>query len=176
MTPDSRVLEGTTAQRALAKYGRLSDQERIYELADFVNWIEYYPGPQPGNEKWDQFPSAEALRRWPAISDQIFDGGYTHVVSLGAAVRDVLAQLLVLDSKHVRPEWFTWYRLRSSEHAATGLLWACSPHPGGTSFWWNKPENTRAGTLFWSGLFSSADQSKRTEESLPAGSGRTIQL
>jgi hypothetical protein len=172
MTPDSRVLEGTTALRALAKYGRLSTEERVYELADLVNWVEHYPGAQPGNEKWDQFPTVEALRRWPEIMEHVRVEGYTHVVTLGAAVRDVLDTLRVFGPG--RREWFKWYRPRVTD--LEGVLWACSPHTGGTSFFWNDLRRRATGEAFWSGVFRILESDRRSVDGLVLreGEGRKV--
>jgi len=178
MSPGDRPFEGTRALTLLAKYAGVTPRERLYDLADFVNCISEYPGPALDNDKYDAFPLEAARAGALLISAQIYRERYDTVVTLGSAVSKVFG-------KKDRHKWFEpqpmqWWGRDPRQDAAQKPAFECrlffSPHPGGTSMWWNDPKNRAAGTRFFTNLFAAQDPTRRTTVGLPPGSDRRIQL
>lgn len=141
MQPGDPPFWGTQALARLAKYCGESDPPKLYEVYDFINLVDEYPGPSAPGSKWDQKPKIPSDRReW--LFKQVMER--TTVILLGAAARDVF---LAKGSK-----MFGWRRL--SDDPVVQVTW--SAHPGGTSMWWNRPENTQAGKDFWSFSYEAA--------------------
>lgn len=170
MEPNDIPLWGTSALTRLASYSGVAPRERLYDLAAFTNLIEDYPGPQRGNEKYDAFPTDVALKNVPRVLDLASSGTYTHVVLLGSGVRKVMHKAL-----HERgtPEfaWFSWHRHAYALPSGSTRYFniASSPHPGGTSLWWNDSVNRQRGRAFWTLLFAELDRSRRLVDSLVVG-------
>lgn len=179
MEPDDKPLWNTTALTMIAKYGGLADKYRVYELAELTNMIQEYPGPQLGNEKYDAYPKTQAMhelreRVLPWVKAR--QSEETTVVFLGSAVRDTVARWTVLRDTELhgvvrKPAWFDEYMITGVEARVF-----FSPHPGGTSMWWNDPKNRQRGSLFWRNAFSTADSSKRTTDTLPEQSDRRVEM
>lgn len=167
MQPGDRPLEGTRALTLLAKYAGVSPRERLYDIADVVNMIPRYPGPAPGRPKYDAYPEAEALRNAPRVLELM--KGRQAVVFLGSAVRGTMAKHLVGERE---PEWFRTFLI-----GADGLEVTFSPHPGGTSMYWNDPRNLAKGTAFWRQLvarFDSVDRSPDAVLGQPMSDRKTV--
>lgn len=182
MTAEDRPLEGTKALTLLAKYAGLSDKNRVYELAEIINMIEEYPGAQLGNEKYDAFPKAQANREFrervlPWLHERT-QADVCTIVFLGAAARDVVAKQTILKADNWSttvhsPEWFVPHHISELE---LGHFVYFSPHPGGTSMWWNKPGNKRTGMAFWHRRFAEVDTASRTTSTLPEQSQARVAM
>jgi hypothetical protein len=171
MSPGDRPFEGTRALTLMAKYSGVSPRERLYDLADFTNVVSEYPGAQPGSSKYDMFPLAEALKGRLRIYKQISVDRYERVVVLGSAASKVFG-------KTDRIPWFGQIAAASSlgtDRVQRYELYY-SPHPGGTSMWWNDPRNRTVGTRFFTWLFQQQSSERRDVEALTVTDGRRIQL
>lgn len=135
MQPGDRPFQGTKALNRLALYCGEPDPEQLYEMFEFVNLVDEYPGPATPGSKWDQKPVVPSDRlAW--IHKQIMC--HYRTVLLGAAARDVILG-------HQRLPMFQWSVISNSPHVE--CTW--SAHPGGTSMYWNQPKNRAAGEAFW---------------------------
>jgi hypothetical protein len=124
----------------LARYAGLAGPEEFEDFTVFTNVVDARPEPYAPNPKWDAFDRdlAEPQKVFGLASDP----EVTHVVVLGSAASEVFT-----DSVFPRGfPWFTWVRGWGPAD------WTKSPHPAGTSMWWNDPENRRSGVEFWTGL------------------------
>lgn len=167
MEPGDLPLWNTSVLTRLAGYAGVSPRERLYDLAAFINLVEDYPGPDPKNDKYDAFPLAAARAGMARVVGLAVQEQPTHVVTLGAAVRGVVASS--------KTPWFEWQSVELwSSWGRCQVQLACSPHPGGTSMWWNRAENRQAGTLFWRNLFAQLDSSRRSVSSLTVDGGERV--
>lgn len=146
MSPGDRPFQGTPALARLANYCGESDPEKLYQVFDFINLVDDYPGPSAVGSKWDATPVVSTERQH-VLHDAILNHG--HVVLLGRAASDVIF------GKKSRPPMFSWALMSSVP--LVECTW--SAHPGGTSMWWNQPKNREAGMKFWSGFYAFAKRS-----------------
>jgi hypothetical protein len=135
-----RDLEGHTAGR-LATYAGVSAPE-LGELFDFVNVLEEWPGQAADDSKWDGFPKPagwEVGRRMSLLTADVNERPRRMVVALGAWATQCLSH------------WWSLGRLdflTSAPGPAMSAV-ASSPHPAGTSMWWN--DRRAEGEDFWRG-------------------------
>lgn len=129
----------------LAKYSGLSDNPlELYDLADVVNLVKYYPGRSP-NGKHDEFPHRAGVAE--ATKMKYIVDTYDRVVLLGSAVRGCFIDAHILPMGH---EWFEPYERYTGYGARTHMVVvAASPHPAGTSMFWNDTAARAAGEAFW---------------------------
>lgn len=166
MAPDARPFEGTAALTRLAGYCGVSPRERLYDLFDFVNVIETYPGKQPGQTKYDAFPAEAGLRGAQRVWAQVLDTPgppWRHVVVLGRVATDAM-RTASKGAFRTKDGWFQWESVWTPTNRRINVT--SSPHPGGTSMWWNKAENLTKGRAFWTAL---AAQQSHDRRDLPAG-------
>lgn len=130
MKVGARPFEGAPVQGRFARYCGLEPAE-IYDVFDFANLIDHWPGPAAPGSKWDRFSAAEAR---PRVEQLWSEMKWERVVTLGRAATSVFWVS--------KPEWFVWFQVR-------GVQGAASPHPGGTSFYWNDPVARDRGIKFW---------------------------
>jgi hypothetical protein len=147
MSPDDRPFEGTSALTRLAKYASVDPREHMYDLFDFINVIDHYPGRAPDG-KYDNFPvqfarDQAAVRVWP----HIWSTDVESVVLLGRQTSVAM---------NCPFDYFEWQTIREENYGREVRL-AVSPHPGGTVMWWNNPENLKRGCEFLSGLAAEAE-------------------
>jgi hypothetical protein len=138
MKPGARPFEGAPVLGRFAGYLGVEPPE-VYELFDLVNLVEYYPGPAKPGSRWDSFPVGEAVRNSVKIREGLLTSGYERLVTIGRAATSVFW------GDRVPRAWFEWFE----DPELPGVRCSCSPHPGGTSMWWNSPENRELGVAFW---------------------------
>ena len=92
MSLGDEPLWGTQALVRLAGYAGIYPPEKLYDLADFVNVIEYYPGPSKVGSKWDAFPEDAAKEGAIRVRRLIRYMQYRRVITLGTAVTKVVWQ------------------------------------------------------------------------------------
>lgn len=134
------ALVGSRSLANLARYAGLQDPADFEDFTTFTNVVDARPEPYAPNPKWDAFD--KTLAEPEKVFSFARDPEITHVVVLGAAASEVF-----VDS--VFPPGFPWFSWVGGPGPAD---WTRSPHPAGTSMWWNDPGNRRAGSEFWSGL------------------------
>lgn len=139
-----RPLEYSSSLTRLATYGGVTPRDRIYELADVVNLIKYYPGQTPDG-KYDIFPMGEAVINATAMRKNLHM--YARVVLLGVAVRSAFARANVI------PYELGWFEGHERWRGHRLTIITPSPHPAGTSTFWNDPAALAAGTAFWHRVF-----------------------
>jgi hypothetical protein len=127
MRPGARPFEGTSALTRLAGYCGVTPREHLYDLFDFVNVLQYWPGRDAGG-KYDLFPMDEA-RREAAVLDHVLLPWYKRVVILGRTTSKAFGLEDV--------PYLQW-------HDRLAIL----PHPGGTNVWWNLRRNKEDGIRF----------------------------
>lgn len=140
--PGSPHPAGKTFAR-LAAYAGVTEGVMAARL-DFVNLLPEWPGEAGGDsEKWDR---AAGGRDWAPTGERatllyadLLERPRITVIGLGGFVRDALAHWWGVKAKG----WF-------DPQAGPGLsvvYW--SPHPAGTSMWWNEPVHRELGGAFW---------------------------
>lgn len=149
MKPGDLPLWGTSALTRLASYAGVSPREHLYDLFEFINVIEEYPGRAPGGQ-YDNFPMAYARqcafsRVWP----RVWAGSFDRVVVLGRQA----SRAMNVDET---VPYFEWLTVRETSYGREVEL-AVSPHPGGKVMYWNDAENRARGCEFWRGLAGEAE-------------------
>lgn len=146
MARGARPFEGARSLTLLAKYAGLSPRERLYDLADVINVIRDYPGPAE-DEKYDAFPIEDARAGIARVHRHIVKTRPEVVVSLGRKVTNLFGVS--------NPEWFVEYvQTVHTLEGSAGFTFIPSPHPAGTSMWWNDPANLARGIAFWTNLMA----------------------
>jgi hypothetical protein len=140
MVQGARPFEGTSALTRLAGYCSVSPREKLYDLFEFINLVPHYPGPAE-NSKYDAFPRQTALDNLERVMDFVLWNEADLVVTLGVATSKVVFG--------ERPPWFVWHEGGWGEHR---FKMAASPHPGGTSMYWNDLDARQRGIEFWQEL------------------------
>lgn len=145
---------GTHAFGRLAGYCG-APEEMVAEAFDFCNVLDDWPGkvhvPSGGGvgEKWDGFPahdSWEVGQRVSLLGADLLERPRHYVVFLGGWAGRCATFWLGLQP-HV-------FLLPQVGPARADVV--VSPHPSGTSMWWNYPENRRLGEEFWHGMLAYA--------------------
>ncbi len=135
-----RALTGAHTRARLENYAG----GPLLDLVDTVNLLNEWPG-SAGGTKWD---------RVDAPGRELDLAGRALVVGLGGYVRRELCRQLGVRE----PAWFLRQRI-----GADGTVLAFSPHPAGTSTWWNDPEHRARGSSFWRGVRSYALEASRLQ-------------
>lgn len=145
MPAGARPFEGTAALRRLAAYCGVDEfrEHKLYDIFEFMNLVDEYPGPAKPGSKWDATPTV-SMERLNVIMSRCME--HQQVVFLGAAARDLLL------GRRRRHAPFEWVEFSTSPQ----VLATWSPHPGGTSMWWNDPKNRDLGRGFWTALYQEA--------------------
>lgn len=129
--------EGRSGTR-LAQLAGLTRQQFLDDF-DRINVFDVFPGRREGQEG-DLFPIKEAMERAHAI---YLTGAleFRSTVFIGHRVAQAFGM------PHPAP--FLWHPIPFSGEVAM------SPHPSGTSRWWNSEANLRNARDFWTGLANS---------------------
>jgi len=136
----TRPLEGSGSLQRLGKYAGLRPAERLYEIADIVNLIEEYPGGEE-NGKRDKFPVDLGVRAANNLKPRL--QSYPRVVLLGGAVRTCFGRAGII------PKSLGWFEGYERWRGYKLTIISPSPHPAGTSMFWNDPAGRAAGEAFW---------------------------
>lgn len=135
-----RPLEFSSSLTRLAKYSGVVPKEKMYELADVVNLIDVFPGKSRSG-KGDAFPQRQGVLAAIVLKPNLHQ--YSRVVLLGAAVRDCFVQAGAI------PADLGWFEGHERWRGNKLTIVTPSPHPAGTSMFWNDPASLAAGTAFW---------------------------
>ena len=135
-----RPLEYSPSLTRLARYSGVVPKERMYELADFVNLIDRHPG-RAADGKYDTFPLQEGVTAAVQLKPTLHN--YARVVLLGVAVRECFRRAAII------PDNMGWFEGHERWRGHKLTIVSVSPHPAGTSMFWNDPASEAAGTAFW---------------------------
>jgi hypothetical protein len=151
---------GKTLDR-LAKYAGVAPED-LLDKVDFVNLLPDWPGEaSEASAKWDDSVSKQTWdpvgQRSALLAADLAERPRKLVVGLGGWVRDALSWWwTLLDAGWLEPQ----------SHAGAGLVW--SPHPAGTSMWWNDPANLEKGEAFWAAALLVANTGPLAPRKVPA--------
>lgn|GEM_PF-4099010 len=132
--------------RRLAAYAGL-DPHEMHLRADFVNLLSWFPGRVNDGDKYDAFDTATARQLARMMVPRLWE--YRRVVFLGRAVSDAFTAVTDLP----RLDWFEPHYLYA------GTIVYASPHPAGTSMFWNDPVARAAGEAFWRSVLAAPEKS-----------------
>lgn len=135
-----RPLEFSPSLTRLAMYSGVAPKEKMYELADFVNLLERYPG-RTADGKYDVFPIEEGVMAAQRLRGSLHN--YARVILLGAAVRECF------ERAHTIPKGLGWFEGYEKWRGTKLTIITPSPHPAGTPTFWSDPASLVAGTAFW---------------------------
>lgn len=134
MLPGDRPFQGTDALARLSRYCGAFRPDLLYDVFDFMNLSDQYPGPAKPGSKWDAKPQL-STGRLEFLFKEILRRD--RVVLLGAVARDCFM------GKDTEP--FHWRNASDSPQ----VMYCWSPHPGGTSMWWNDSGHRAQGSHWW---------------------------
>jgi hypothetical protein len=134
-------LDGPTFERLAAYAGATAGDMAL--AMDFVNLLPEWPGYAVGSPKWDEQPDPHDWAvgaRASLLAADLAERPRRVVVGLGGYVRAALTMWWELPKAD-------WLSPIVRGPGSPTIAW--SPHPAGTSMWWNDPAARNLGESFW---------------------------